>query len=189
MYLRVGEIIAPNMLSWLKLWIKLLFLHLVGCLYYCISDARSHKHQIQSYSMTYFEGRIVYQHGPNIRYSVDTCFMNIILLKTSLLGWRPLGDQQVLYHCLWFPLQRIRKQNEKSAYSLLVYAYGVLFLALAMGTPYPEKPNTKGTTLLPRWLNTNCFHICWGAHNAKASPLPQHRRRCSAGTGDNCEAT
>ena len=25
---------------------KLLFLHLVGCLYYCISDALSHKHQI-----------------------------------------------------------------------------------------------------------------------------------------------
>jgi hypothetical protein len=24
-----------------------LLLHLVGCLYYCISDARSHKHQIQ----------------------------------------------------------------------------------------------------------------------------------------------
>jgi len=22
-------------------------LHLVGCLYYCISDARSHKHQIE----------------------------------------------------------------------------------------------------------------------------------------------
>ena len=34
------------MLSWLKLLIKLLLLHLVGCLYYCISDARSHKHQI-----------------------------------------------------------------------------------------------------------------------------------------------
>jgi len=25
---------------------KLLLLHLVGCLYYCIRDARSHKHQI-----------------------------------------------------------------------------------------------------------------------------------------------
>ena len=46
--LRKGEIIAPNMLSWLKLLIiKLLLLHLVGCLYYCINYARSHKHQIQ----------------------------------------------------------------------------------------------------------------------------------------------
>ena len=42
----MDEIIARNMLSWLKLLIKLLVLHLVGCLYYCISDARSHKHQI-----------------------------------------------------------------------------------------------------------------------------------------------
>ena len=25
---------------------KLLLLHLVGCLYYCIRDARSHKHQV-----------------------------------------------------------------------------------------------------------------------------------------------
>jgi len=43
--LKMDEIIVRNMLSWLKLLIKLLlFLHLVGCLYYCISDARSHKH-------------------------------------------------------------------------------------------------------------------------------------------------
>jgi len=44
--LRMGEIIARNVLSWLKLLIKLLLLHLVGCLYYCISDARSHKYQV-----------------------------------------------------------------------------------------------------------------------------------------------
>ena len=42
----MGEIISRNMLSGLKLLIKLLFLHLFGCLYYCINDARSHKHQI-----------------------------------------------------------------------------------------------------------------------------------------------
>ena len=42
--LRMGEIIARNMLSWLKLLIKQLFLHLVGRLYYCINDARSHNH-------------------------------------------------------------------------------------------------------------------------------------------------
>ena len=34
--LRMGKIIARNMLSWLKLLIKLLLLHLVGCLYYYV---------------------------------------------------------------------------------------------------------------------------------------------------------
>ena len=48
----MGEIIARNMLSRLKLLIKLLLLRLVGCLYYCISDARSHKHQSQRPSLT-----------------------------------------------------------------------------------------------------------------------------------------
>jgi len=45
--LRMGEIIARNMLNLLKLLIKLLLLHLVGCLCYCINDARSQKHQIR----------------------------------------------------------------------------------------------------------------------------------------------
>ena len=45
--LRMGEIIARNLLSWLKLLIKLLLLHLVGCLYYCSNDARSHKRQTE----------------------------------------------------------------------------------------------------------------------------------------------
>ena len=36
--LRMGEIVARNMLSWLKLLIKLVFLHLVGCLHYFILD-------------------------------------------------------------------------------------------------------------------------------------------------------
>jgi len=43
--LRMGEIIARNMLRLLKLLIKWLFLHIVGCLYYCMNDAPSHKHQ------------------------------------------------------------------------------------------------------------------------------------------------
>jgi len=42
--LRMDEIIARNMLSWLKLLIKLLSLRVVDCLYYCINDARSHKY-------------------------------------------------------------------------------------------------------------------------------------------------
>ena len=41
----MGEIIARNMLSWLNLLINLTLLRLVGCLYYYIKDARSHKHQ------------------------------------------------------------------------------------------------------------------------------------------------
>ena len=36
--LKMGEIIARNMLSCLKLLINLLLLHLVGCLYYCIEE-------------------------------------------------------------------------------------------------------------------------------------------------------
>jgi len=48
-FLRMGESIARNMLSWLKL----LLLHLVGCLYYYISDARSHKHQISTWHLVW----------------------------------------------------------------------------------------------------------------------------------------
>ena len=44
--LRMDEIIVQNMLSWFKFLIKLFLLLLVGCLYYCINDACSHKHQI-----------------------------------------------------------------------------------------------------------------------------------------------
>jgi len=55
-----------NMLSWLKLWIKLLLLHLVGCLYYCISDTRSHKHQTSS--LTLLPVRWIQQVAPKRRY-------------------------------------------------------------------------------------------------------------------------
>ena len=58
--LRMGEIIARNMLSWLWLLIKLLLLHLVACLYYCISDARSHKHQSKWLVMWYKLQRAYY---------------------------------------------------------------------------------------------------------------------------------
>jgi len=43
--LSIGEIIARNTLSWLKVLMKLLLLHLVGCLYYWINEARSHIHK------------------------------------------------------------------------------------------------------------------------------------------------
>ena len=51
MLLRMGEIIAWNMLSWFGIIHKPLLLHLVGCLCYCISDARSYKHQTQDVTM------------------------------------------------------------------------------------------------------------------------------------------
>ena len=41
----MGEIIVRNVLSRLKLLMKLLLLRLFGCLYYCIGDARSHKYK------------------------------------------------------------------------------------------------------------------------------------------------
>ena len=44
--LRMDEIIARNVLSCLKLLIKILLFNLVGCLCYCVNDARSHKQQI-----------------------------------------------------------------------------------------------------------------------------------------------
>jgi len=43
--LRMGEIIARNMVSWLKFLIKLLLLHLVGCLYYCLFHIHSVRHE------------------------------------------------------------------------------------------------------------------------------------------------
>ena len=69
----MGEIIARNMLSWLKLLIKLVLLHLVGCLYYRISDARSHKHQIpcrsgnSSYTVVFTTGRHCFPVGQGTR--------------------------------------------------------------------------------------------------------------------------
>jgi len=56
--LRISDIIARNMLGWLKLLIKLLLLHLVGCLYYYINDARSHKHQIFKYNSGYCDSSL-----------------------------------------------------------------------------------------------------------------------------------
>jgi len=37
----------PKHVEVIEITNKLLLLHLVGCLYYCIRDARSHKHQMQ----------------------------------------------------------------------------------------------------------------------------------------------
>ena len=43
----MGEIIAPKYVELIGIINKPLLLHLVGCLYYCINDARSYKRQIQ----------------------------------------------------------------------------------------------------------------------------------------------
>jgi len=68
--LKMGKIMAGNMLSWLKLLIKLVLLHPVGCLYYCISDARSHKHQrpIKSWNKSRCHMRITKM--CNLKYNV-----------------------------------------------------------------------------------------------------------------------
>ena len=41
-----GRNYRPKHVELIEIINKLLLLHLVGCLYHCISDARSHKHQI-----------------------------------------------------------------------------------------------------------------------------------------------
>jgi len=69
-HLRLGEIIARKMLSWLKSLIKLSLMHLFGCLYYFISDARSHKHQASSsYAVTQY--RLLVLWGRVVRNLVD----------------------------------------------------------------------------------------------------------------------
>ena len=40
-----GRNYRPKSVELIEITNKLLLLHLVGCLYYCIRDARSHKHQ------------------------------------------------------------------------------------------------------------------------------------------------
>jgi hypothetical protein len=49
----MGEIITPKYVELTRIINKPLLLHLVGCLYYCISAAGSDKHQI-SYSVGLF---------------------------------------------------------------------------------------------------------------------------------------
>jgi len=46
-----GRNYHPKHVDLTELLTKLLLLHLVGCLYYCISDARPHKHQTESPSL------------------------------------------------------------------------------------------------------------------------------------------
>ena len=71
--LRMGEIIARNMLSWLKLLIKLLLLHLVGCLYCC---TRKHFRINQdSNTPTSVQFRL-------LKFSAD-----IVSLLASFCGW------------------------------------------------------------------------------------------------------
>ena len=55
--LRMGEIIARGKhVELIGIINKPLLLHLFGCLYYCISDARSYKQQIQNIYLAFFSG-------------------------------------------------------------------------------------------------------------------------------------
>jgi len=49
-----GRNYRPKHVELIEITNKLLLLHLVGCLYYCIRDARSHKHEIYT---SFYTGR------------------------------------------------------------------------------------------------------------------------------------
>jgi len=45
---------------------KLLLLHVVGCLHYCINDARSHKHHMQLHIFTHDPPKHTFRYGLKI---------------------------------------------------------------------------------------------------------------------------
>jgi len=51
-----GRNYRPKHVTLIEIVNKLLLLHLVGCLYYCINDARSHKHQNYVHSISRMYG-------------------------------------------------------------------------------------------------------------------------------------
>jgi len=68
----MDEIIARNMLSWLKFLIKLSLFYLVRRLYYCINDARSYKHQIYlGFTLSDTRGVLIYKFHTNIKFIRD----------------------------------------------------------------------------------------------------------------------
>ena len=77
--LRMGEIIARNML--IEITNELLLLHLVGCVYYCFSDARSHKHKKKWLSHSFTRQQELY-------------FDNVIKVYSTL----PKRDRKILFH-------------------------------------------------------------------------------------------
>ena len=80
MLLRMGEIIARNMLSWLKLLIILLLLHLVGCMYYFLpySFCTPQEKMIKSL----FEAHRV------VRCTVTTCYvLHAMYFQTHVLNF------------------------------------------------------------------------------------------------------
>ena len=75
----MGEIIARNMSSWLKLLIKLLLLHLVGCLYYWITRLNQATDCVLSgrvnglyQGVPYFQNVTVCRSGPGSSVSIAT---------------------------------------------------------------------------------------------------------------------
>jgi len=94
--LRMGEIIARNMLSWLKLLIKLLLLHLVGCFHYCINDARSHEHQIFQKLAVKLEAK-----KPTTEGSCLSLYIQSFLWKSE---WKWLSFWTSVWFILWLSL-------------------------------------------------------------------------------------
>ena len=106
--LRMGKIIARNMLSWLKLLIKLLLLHLFGCLFYHINDARSHKHQIVKETFVLNQIHSGTFHRPTFSFSMRLFLVAII--KTLLLSvsfWKILKSFKAVWRNYWKDFQNI----------------------------------------------------------------------------------
>ena len=93
----MGEIIARNMLSWLKLLIKLLLLHLVGCLCYCINDARSDKHRslITCFVRSFY--------GMFCKYVLELFLLRFLIvgLCFKITNWHLEDTDCEIFVCFW----------------------------------------------------------------------------------------
>ena len=85
-FLRMDEIIGRNMLSWLKLLIKLLLLHLVGCLYYYIFNTNFRQYpNIQNFTKIRPVGAELFHSGGRTdRHEANSCFWAILLMGLQM---------------------------------------------------------------------------------------------------------
>jgi len=92
-----GQNYCPKHVELIEITNKLLLLHLVGCLYYCIRDARSHKHQmyvtvryVQTYeyvtcnSQSHWHISIIVQ-----RDATQSRLFIILRVQTTCFGYQP----------------------------------------------------------------------------------------------------
>jgi len=99
---------AGDMLSWLKLLIKLSLLHLVGCLFYYINDARSHKHQIVKEIFVLNQIHSGTFHRPSFSFSTWLFLVAIIhALLVSVSFWTILKSFKAVWRNYWKNFQNI----------------------------------------------------------------------------------